>query len=71
MNRIEEYRKHLFEAQRMAIKIESDEELTDEQIDKKCAELQTQIINNESINNRFRNPVLQRIFTSPPRFKKI
>ena len=71
-SKIENYRKVLFEAQRIAVIQESpDDEPTEEYIESKCAELKNKIIDAESINNRFRNPKLHAIWNSPPRFRKI
>lgn len=70
MSRIAEYHKQLFEAQERAARIEN-EDFTEEQIMQRCVELKNHIIDSESINNRFRNPTLQKIWTSPPRIKKI
>lgn len=69
-SRIEQYRERLFELQRNAVIFESDGQLSEEQINVRCAELQKQIIDAESMNNRFRNPALHRIWNSPPRIKK-
>lgn len=68
---IDQYRKNLFECQQRAVRMEAEEGTTEEQIQKRCAELSNYIIDKESINNRFRNPALHRIFNSPPRFKKL
>lgn len=68
---IDQYRKQLFEAQERSVRMEAEEGTTEDQIQKRCAELRNQIINAESINNRFRNPALHRIFNSPPRFKRL
>lgn len=71
-NRIEQYREKLFTAQRIAVIQECpDEEPTPEYIEERCTQLRNQIIDSENINNRFRNPTLQKIFTAPPRFKKL
>lgn len=64
MNRIEEYHKQLFENQERAVRLEADELTTEEQIKSRCAELQNHIIETESINNRFRNPKLKKIWES-------
>lgn len=66
---IEEYRKHLFECQERAVRTEH-EDWTEEQIKQRCEELKNHIIDSESINNRFRNPILQKIWTAPPRIKR-
>lgn len=71
LNKIDAYRKRLFEAQRIAVIQESNEDLTEEQINTRCNELKNQIIDAENMNNRFRNPALHRIWNSPPRFKKL
>lgn len=70
-NRIDEYRKKLFECQERAVRIEAEEGITEEQIQKRCAELRNYTIEKESMNNRFRNPKLHAIWNSPPRFKKL
>lgn len=70
-NTIEKYRQRLFEAQRIAVIQELPEEATEDQINQRCTELKNQIIDSESVNNRFRNPALHKIFNSPPRFKKL
>lgn len=70
-NTIEKYRQRLFEAQRIAVIQELPEEATEDKINQRCTELKNQIIDSESVNNRFRNPALHKIFNSPPRFKKL
>lgn len=67
---IEDYRKHLFECQRIAVIAEGEGELTDQEVNKRCLELQKQIMDAENINKRFFNPVLHKIFNSPPRIKR-
>lgn len=69
-NRIEQYREHLFECQARAVRSEADDDVTEEEIQKRIIDLQNHTIERESVNNRFRNPALHRIFNSPPRFKK-
>lgn len=66
---ISEYRKNLFECQERAVRLEN-EEWTEDQIQQRCQELKNHIIDSESINNRFRNPALQKIWSSPPRMKR-
>lgn len=70
-NRIDQYRNNLFECQERAVRLEAEEGTTEEQIKKRCEELRNHIIDSESINNRFRNPTLQKIFSAPPRFRKV
>lgn len=70
MSKIEEFRKHFFECQASAVRRESSDDATDEEIEKRTAELKNYTLQKESINNRFRNPALHRIWNSPPRFKK-
>lgn len=65
-----DYHKHLFECQERAVRMEAEEGTTEEQIQQRCAELRNHIIDSESMNNRFRNPALHRIWNSPPRFKR-
>lgn len=69
MNRVEEYQKILFDAQERSVRLEN-EDLTEEQIKQRCAEFKNHIINSESVNNRFRNPALQKIWSAPPRIKR-
>ncbi len=71
MNRIDEHHKHIFELQVNAVKTEMDENATEEQINTRCEELKNIILDGESMNNRFTNPALQRIWNSKPRFKKL
>lgn len=70
MSRVDEYRKNLFESQERAVRIEN-EDWTEEQIKQRCAELRNHVVDSESVNNRFRNPTLQRIWTSAPRIKRM
>ena len=67
---IEQYHKNLFEAQERTVRMEHPD-FTDEQISNRCAELKNHIIESESINNRFRNPELQKIWSAPSRIKKL
>lgn len=71
MNRIEQYRQNLFEAQAMAVRLESEEGTTEEQIQARCSELRNHILNSEDGSNGFRNPTIAKIFNSGPRFKKL
>lgn len=66
---IEQYRKELFQLHERAVRVEH-EDWTEEQIKQRCIELKNHIIDSESINNRFRNPELQKIWTAPPRIKR-
>jgi len=70
MNRIEEYHKHLFECQENAVRKECEEGTTEEQIKARITELKNHIIDSESVNNRFRNPALHKLWNSPPRIKR-
>lgn len=69
MSRVEQYHKQLFESQERAVRIEN-EDWTDEQVQQRCIELRNHIVDSESVNNRFRNPTLQKIWSAPPRFKR-
>lgn len=71
MNRIEQYRQKLFEAQEITVRLEAEETATEEQIQARCTELKNHILDCESGSKGFRNPTLAKIFNSPPRFKKI
>lgn len=70
LNRIDQYRKNLFEAQERTVRQEAEEGTTEEQIQQHCAELRNHTIDSESVNNRFRNPELTKIWNSPPRIKR-
>lgn len=70
MSRIEQNHKLLFECQEKSVRMEN-EEWTEEQIQQRCAELRNHIVDAESVNNRFRNPALHKIWNSPPRIKRI
>lgn len=66
---VDQYRTNLFELQEREVRM-NHEDWTEEKIKQRCAELKNHIIDSESINNRFRNPVLQKIWSSPPRIKR-
>ena len=66
---IDQYHKNLFECQERAVRLEADEEVTEDEIQKRISELRNHVINSEAINNRFRNTTLHRIWNSKPRFK--
>lgn len=63
-NRISQYHKALFDAQEKTVRMESAEGATEEQIQNRCIELRNIIIDNESLNNGFRNPRLSKIWAS-------
>lgn len=67
---IPEYHKKLFELQERAVRMEFEEGTPEDQIQKRIAELRNHIIDSESINNRFRNPALQKIWSAPARIKR-